>query len=99
VVDQPSPIRIKDAIDTIPKFDGHKMSVLHFNKICERALELIPQYHEYYLVQFIINKLQGHAYSAIEGAEYHTVLELTKRLKLIFGSNKSVVLRPGMSRL
>jgi len=90
VMDQSSPIRLKDAIDTIPKFDSRKMSVFHFSKICERALELIPQYHEYYLVQLIINKLQGHAYSAIEGVEYHTVLELTKRLKLIFGSNKSV---------
>lgn len=90
MMDQPSPIRLKDAIDTIPKFDGHKMSVYHFSKICIRALELIPQYHEYHLVQLIINKLQGHAYAAIEGDEYHTVLELTKRLKLLFGSNKSV---------
>lgn len=90
IMDQPSPIRLKDAIDTVPRFDGHKMSVFHFSKICERALDLIPTYHEYYLVQLIINKLQGHAYSAIEGVEFHTVLELTKRLKLIFGPNKSV---------
>jgi len=89
-VDQPSPIRLKDAIDTVPKFDGHKMSVFHFSKICERALDLIPAFHEYHLVQLIINKLQGHAYSAIEGVECHTVFELTKRLKLIFGPNKSV---------
>lgn len=65
------------------------MLVFHFSKICERALDLIPIYHEYHLVQLIINKLQGHAYSAIEGVECHTVLELTKRLKLIFGPNKS----------
>jgi len=25
IMDQPSPIRLKDAIDTVPKFDGHKM--------------------------------------------------------------------------
>jgi len=90
IVDQPSPIRLKDAIDTVPKFDGHKMSVFHFSKICERALDLIPAYHEYHLVQLIINNLQGHAYSAIEEVECHTVFELTKRLKLIFGPNKSV---------
>lgn len=90
VMDQPFPIRLKDAIDTVPRFDGHKMSVFHFSKICERALDLIPIYHEYHLVQLIINKLQGHAYSAIEGVEFHTVLKLTKRLKLIFGPNKSV---------
>lgn len=86
---EPSPIRLKDAIDTIPKYDGHKMSVFHFSKICERALELIPQYHEYHLVQLIINKLQGHAYSAVEGVEFHSVFELTRRLKKIFGPNKS----------
>lgn len=85
-----SPIRFKDAVETIPKFDGHKMSVFHFSKICERALELIPQYYEYHLVQLIINKLQGHAYAAVEGNEYTTVLELTRRLKKIFGPNKSV---------
>lgn len=90
VMDQPSPIRLKDAIDTVPRFDGHKMSVFHFNKICEHALDLIPIYHENHLIQLIINKLQGPAYSAIEGVEFHTVLELTKRLKLIFGPNKSV---------
>jgi len=89
-----SPIRFKDAVNTIPEFDGHKMSVFHFSKICERALELIPQYYEYHLVQLIIIKLQGHAYAAVEGHEYATVLELTRRLKKIFGPNKSVVTSP-----
>jgi len=41
-------------------------------------------------VQLIINKLQGHAYAAIEGTEYETIFELTRRLKRIFGPNKSV---------
>lgn len=63
--------------------------MFHFTKACERALELIPCYQEYHLVQLIINKLQGHAYAAIEGTEYETIIELTKRLKSIFGPNKS----------
>jgi hypothetical protein len=87
---QNSPIRLKDAIDTIPKFDGHKMSVFHFTKICERALQLIPEYQEYHLVQLIINKLQGHAYAAVEGVEFNSLRDLMRRLKLIFGTNKSV---------
>lgn len=86
---EPSPIRFKDAVDAIPKFDGHRMSVFHFSKICERTLDLIPLYHEYHLVQMIINKLQGHAYSAVEGIEFHSVFELTRHLKRIFGPNKS----------
>ncbi|XP_011860867.1 PREDICTED: uncharacterized protein LOC105558005 [Vollenhovia emeryi] len=48
------------------------------------------EYQEYHLVQLIINKLQGHAYSAIEGTQPLSVLELTRRLKRIFGPNKSV---------
>lgn len=84
-----SPIRLKDVIDSIPKYDGHKMSVFYFCKMCERALKLIPPNQEYHLVQLILNKLQGHAYSAIEGSENTTVHELTKRLRRIFGPNKS----------
>lgn len=57
--------------------------------MCERALELIPAYQEYHLVQLIINKLQGHAYAAVEGTEYQTVRDLTRRLRSIFGPNKS----------
>lgn len=88
--DTTSPIRFKDVVDSIPKYDGHKMSVFHFSKICERALALIPQNQERYLAQFIINKLQGHAYSAVEGEEYTSVRALTRQLKRIFGPNKTV---------
>lgn len=84
-----SPIRLKDAVDSIPKYDGHKISVFQFCKICERALNLIPKGQEYHLVQLIINKLSGHAYAAVEGVEYPRLYYLTKRLKEVFGPNKS----------
>jgi hypothetical protein len=57
--------------------------------MCERALKLIPPQQEYYLVQLILNKLQRHAYAAIEGIEYNTVFEITRQLRKIFGPNKS----------
>jgi len=85
-----SPIRFKDVVDSIPRYDGHKISVFQFSKICERALHLIPPHQEHYLVQLIINKLQGHAYTAIEGTDFQTVGELTRQLKKIFGPNKSL---------
>jgi len=85
-----SPIRFKDVVDSIPRYDGHKISVFQFSKICERALHLIPSHQEHYLVQLIINKLQGHAYTAIQGTDFQTVGELTRQLKKIFGPNKSV---------
>lgn len=84
-----SPICLKDAIDSIPRYDGHKMFVFQFCKICERAANLIPRYHEYHLVQLITNKLYGHAFTAVEGTEYSSVFSLTKRLKQVFDPNKS----------
>jgi len=73
-----SPIRFKDVVDSIPRYDGHKISVFQFSN------------QEHYLVQLIINKLQGHAYTAIEGTDFQTVGELTRQLKKIFGPNKSL---------
>jgi len=87
--EESSPIQLKNVIETILRFDGHNISV-RFTKVCERALEIIPQYHEYHLVQLIINKLQGHPYTAIEGILYYNLSDLLKRLKLIFDPNKSV---------
>lgn len=88
--DTSTPIRLKDVIDSIPKYDGHKISVSNFCKACERACKLIAPHQEYHLVQLIINKLQGHAYTAVEGTDYSKISELTKRLRQIFGPNKTV---------
>jgi len=89
-VENVSPIRFKDVIDSIPRYDGHKISIFQFSKICERALKLIPPQQEPYLIQLIINKLQGHAYTAIEGMTFHTVSHMISHLKKIFGPNKSL---------
>lgn len=87
---QPSPIRLKDAVESIPKYDGHNISIFQFCKMCERVQDLIPFEQEQYLVQLIINKLQGHAYQAVEGSEIHSVADLAHRLKSVFGPNKSL---------
>lgn len=84
------PIRLKDVADSIPKFDGHKISIFQFSKMCERALRLIPPDQELFLVQLIIGKLQGHAYTAVDGSEFFTVNTLMRRLKDVFGPNKSL---------
>jgi len=89
-IDNVSPIRFKDVIDSIPRYDGHKMSVFQFSKICERALKLISPQQEPYLIELVINKLQGHAYTAIEGMTFHTLPHMINHLKRIFGPNKSL---------
>ena len=88
--DYTSPIRFKDIVDSIPRYDGHKLPVFQFCKICERATKLIPPSQEPYLVQLIITKLHGHAYTAVEGMNFPTVASLTFHLKKIFGPNKSL---------
>jgi len=89
-IETTSPIRFKDVIDSIPRYDGHKISIFQFSKICERALKLIPPQQEPYLIQLIINKLQGHAYTAVEGMIFYTLPHMINHLKKIFGPNKSL---------
>lgn len=83
-------MRFKDIVDSVPRWDGHKPGVFQFSKIRERAAKLIPPQQETYLVQLIINKLQWHAYTAVEGVNFSTVASLTLQLKKIFGPNKSL---------
>lgn len=85
-----SPLRLKDVADSIPKYDGQRMSVFQFCQACERALQLIPKSQELHLVQLITGKLQGHAYTATTGSYYPSVAALLRKLKRIFGPNKSL---------
>lgn len=85
-----SPLRLKDVADSIPKYDGQRISVFHFSQTCERALKLISSQQEPFLVQLILNKLQGHVYIAAAGTEYPSVSALLRKLKQIFGPNKSL---------
>lgn len=85
-----SPIRLKDIVETIPRYDGQKMSVFQFSKICERALEITPPHQESFLVQLITNKLTGHAAVAVDGISFTKVSHLLRKLKQIFGPDKSL---------
>lgn len=87
---EPAPLKLKDAVAPIPFYDGHNLSVFQFCRLCNRALKFISSNQEYLLVQLIINKLQGHAYLAVEGSNIQRLSQLTDRLKSIFGPNKSL---------
>lgn len=88
--DEPPAMRLKDVIDSIPRYDGHKIPVYQFCKICDRALKLISPHQEYHLVQLIINKLQGNALTAVDGVDFRHIASLTRHLRAIFGPNKSL---------
>jgi len=70
---------IRDALELVPKFDGHNMPVLQFARACKRAKELIPLTNENHLVRLLRNKLIGHAYIAVED-EIHNSVQSTYRL-------------------
>lgn len=70
-----------EALDLVPKFDGHNMPILQFVHACKRAKKLIPLINETHLVQLLQNKLTGHAYLAIEDKMHDTIDKLTNCLK------------------
>lgn len=88
----PGPIRIKDALETIPIFDGYKPSVFQFLRACERARNMLAEEQEPYLVRLIANKLRGHALLAIEDNQQNieSMEELADRLRDMFAPYKTV---------
>lgn len=56
----PQPIKLKDAIESVPVFDGRRPSVFQFLRACERARSMVPRNQEPHLVKLLMNKLHGH---------------------------------------
>ena len=86
----PTPqITLKDAVKAVPKFNGYNMSVLQFARACNRAKALIPSQAEPQLARLLTNKLQDHAYLAVEDRVFDTVNDLIKQLKRTFSPAKT----------
>ena len=81
------PIILKDAIESVPVFDGHRPSVFQFLKACERARSMVPRNQEPYLVKLLMNKLRGHA---IKDGVVLTLNDFGNRLKNMFGPGKTI---------
>src|SRR5436190_9113888 len=84
-----SKISLREALETVPKFDGHNIPVLQFARACKRAKELIPFANESHLVRLLRNKLTGHAYLAVEDEEHNTIDKFTDSLKRTFGPSRT----------
>lgn len=89
VTDLPS-IRIKDAIETVPVFDGHKPPVFQFLRACERAKSMLPAHMEPHLVKLLMNKLRGHAFLAVEDVVVTNLDSFSTKLKDMFGPGKTI---------
>ena len=87
---EPLPISIKDAVETVPTFDGSKPSVFQFLRACERAKSMVPSQYESHLVKLLMNKLRGYAFLAVEDASVSTVKEFGNKLKDMLAPAKTV---------
>jgi hypothetical protein len=83
-------IKLKDAIESVPVFDGYRPPVFQFLTSCERARSMIPRHQEPQLVILLMNKLRGHAFLAVEDIEVVTLNDFGNKLKDMFGPGKTV---------
>jgi hypothetical protein len=70
------PIKLKDAIETVPAFNGHRPPIFQFLRACERARNMVLRNQEPHLVKLVRNKLREHAFLAVEDS---VVLTLNDR--------------------
>ena len=86
----PTPqITLKDAIETVPNFNGHNIPVVQFARACNRAKALVPPQTEPQLARLLRNKLQDHACLAVEDRVFDSVNDLIKQLKRTFSPLKT----------
>lgn len=79
---------IRDALELVPKYDGHNIPVWQFARACKRAKESIGVVDEAVFVRMLRNKLSHHAYLAVEDETHLTVDKLLDALKRTFGPNR-----------
>ena len=86
----PTPqIKLKDAIETVPNFNGHNIPVEQFARACNRAKAVVPPQAEPQLARLLRNKLQDHASLAVEDKGFNSVNDLIKQLKRTFSPAKT----------
>lgn len=80
---------LRDALDLVPKYDGHNIPVWQFARACKRAKESVPLLDEPQFVRMLRNKLSHHAYLAVEDEVHVTVDKFLDTLKKTFGPGRS----------
>lgn len=84
------PIKLKDAIETVPVFDSHRPSTFQLLRACERARGMVPRNQEPQLVKLLMNELRGYAFLAVEDSEVLTLSDFENKLRNMFGPGKTV---------
>ncbi|KOC58556.1 hypothetical protein WH47_09664 [Habropoda laboriosa] len=88
--DEPVSYIIREAVTSIPVFDGSNITVLQFSRACKRALDIVPPHLGRSFAKLAITRLRGRAYTAVEDEACETITDLCNRLKDVFGPHHSV---------
>lgn len=80
---------LRDALELVPKYDGHNIPVWQFSRACKRAKDSVPLVDEALFVRMLKNKLAHHAYLAVEDEFHPTLDNFLDTLKRVFGSGRS----------
>ena len=76
---------LREAIASIPNFDGQNSSATRFIQACKQARTMVPRHMEGPLAKLIRGKLRGRAYAAVEDSECHSIETLCDILRDTFG--------------
>jgi len=83
-------ISFREALETVPTFDGQNLTVSQFARACRRAKEIIPPSSERNLTKLLCNKLRGRALTAVEDENCNTVAQLIDILSISFGEHRTL---------
>ena len=81
---------LREAVASIPTFDGQGSSVLKFARACRQARSMIPRQMEVPLTKLIKGKLRGRAYAAVEDSDCYSIESLCDLLKETFGPRMDI---------
>lgn len=83
-------LTFREALETVPYFDGYNMSVSSFARACRRAREVMPASSERNLTRLLTNRLRGRAQAAVEDEPCDNIIQLIDLLTSAFGSQKTI---------
>ncbi|KAL7298432.1 hypothetical protein TKK_0008222 [Trichogramma kaykai] len=89
-------VKVKDAIATVPLFNGKNMNVEDFLETVTEAHDLIDQVKRPIFLKLVKLKIQGEARKSLKGATLNSVDELKKHLKQLYGTGLSLTALQGL---
>ncbi|KAL6417719.1 hypothetical protein ACFW04_011116 [Cataglyphis niger] len=83
-------LSFREALETVPHFDGRNIPLSQFIRACRRAKDILPPSSERNLTRLLLTKLRGRAACAVEDEICETITQLADLLNGAFGSPKTI---------